>query len=202
AGAGRAAGLGGAAPRGPGARRPSGGLASALGPARSPPPAPVRLPADAGDLPPGFVTAPDGSFRIDAVPPRSYAARALAPGFAGGEAQVTAKEGATAAVTIALRRGTEVVARIVDEGGAPVAGAEGALLANGRPAGVAFAGADGRARFANVLGPASLRAVASGRAGVERALGSLPEAGSVEETLALAAAGDSISGWVVDGEER
>src|SRR5262249_31478271 len=119
-----------------------------------------------------------------------------------GEAQVTAKEGATAAVTIALRRGTEVVARIVDEGGAPVAGAEVTLLTNGRPAGVAFAGADGRARFANVLGPASLRAVASGRAGVERALGSLPEAGSVEETLALAAAGDSISGWVVDGEER
>jgi hypothetical protein len=200
----RAAWAAGTAPAGAGPILPIGELGITLGPVPFPPPTPVKpaLPAGSAAEPAGFLTAADGRFRIDAVPPRAFTVRAVARDFAGGEAQVTATEGGTANVVVTLRRGTEVLARVVDEGGNPVGGAEVTLLAAGRAAGVAFAGADGRARFANVLGPVALRVATPGRAAVERALGPLPEAGSVEETVAVAAAGASVSGAVVDGEGR
>src|SRR5262249_23497740 len=87
-------------------------------------------------------------------------------------------------------------------GGNPVPGAEVTLLAAGRVAGVAFAGGDGRARFANVVGAVTLRAIASGRAGIERAIGAPAEGATVEETIALAAAGDSLAGQGLGGERR
>jgi protocatechuate 3,4-dioxygenase beta subunit len=83
----------------------------------------VTLVADDPDQPPRAATSSaDGGFRVDGVPLGRWTADAFAPGYISADA-VRFEAGAGYAPSIALRRGGVLAGRVVDGGGAPVAGA-------------------------------------------------------------------------------
>lgn len=96
----------------------------------------VRLVDDAGVEPPRAATTDaDGRFRVEGVPHGAWIPEAEAPGYVALESLAFETE-RTDRLTIKLARGGVITGRVVDGGGAPVAGARVAIRGEdlaGRP---------------------------------------------------------------------
>lgn len=92
-------------------------------------------------------TGADGSWRFACVAPGAYHVSAAAWGFPPSASTTVVLDGAhdVTGVVLALRRGTEVSAIVVDEGGAPVGDAQVVLVVHG--IGTMELSADPRGRF-------------------------------------------------------
>jgi hypothetical protein len=156
---------------------------------------PTGAPTDA------FLSAPDGTFRIDGVPPGRFTAHAAHADFADGSADGVKAGGD---VTITLRHGATIVGRVTDEHDAPVLGADVSIHAGTRTITVAISDEDGHYRLEHIAGTYQLRGWARGFGEVEIPVDAGPalEGHTIEQDVVLRVAGEVIAGRVTDSERR
>ncbi|HKB16756.1 MAG TPA: carboxypeptidase-like regulatory domain-containing protein, partial [Planctomycetota bacterium] len=151
----------------------------------------------------------DGRFELPGLLPGRYEVAAVAPGFAPGTrggVEVRANEVAQADVT--LKAESFLAGRVVDAGGAGVAGARifareaqgfGPRAVNFLGSGSARSGADGSFRIGSLgSGPHRASARADGRFPAEEQPIDVPPASGVENLRFVLEAGRAVSGRVVD----